>query len=260
MQNEAPVGSATLRRALDVLETLGTVEPEGLTAAQVAQRLDMNRVTVHRILQSFRARGYVRQEGPGRPYKLGLRLLGLGEEIVANFDVAAVARSFLQDLVDRTQETAHLAVLDGAEAVYVAKVESRHAMRLVSHIGARVPLYCSALGKALLAVSNDGDLERLVPQQSFELRTPRTIAGPEALLREVALVRDRGFAVDMAENERGVHCVGAAVIGRRNEALAAVSVSGPSERITRELIDDYAVMVMEAAKAMGAELGASSRG
>ena len=88
MQNEVTVGSSTLRRALDVLEALGTVEPEGLTAAQVAQRLDMNRVTVHRILQSFRARGYVRQEGPGRPYKLGLRLLGLGEEIVANFDVA----------------------------------------------------------------------------------------------------------------------------------------------------------------------------
>ena len=256
MQNEVTVGSSTLRRALDVLEALGTVEPEGLTAAQVAQRLDMNRVTVHRILQSLRARGYVRQERPGRPYRLGLRLLGLGEEIVANLDVATVARSFLQDLVDRTQETAHLAVLDGAETVYVAKVESRHAMRLVSHIGARVPLYCSSLGKALLAVSNDGDLERLVSQQSFEPRTPRTIAEPEALLHEVALVRERGFAVDMAENERGVHCVGAAVIGRRNEALAAVSVSGPSERITRELINDYAVMVMEAAKAMGAELGA----
>lgn len=254
MQSRSP-GSATLQRALDVLEAVGTSEPHGLSAAELARRLSLNRVTVHRILQSFCVRGYVRQEGPGKPYRLGLRLLELGEEIVANLDVASVARPFLQELVDHTKETAHLAVLDNAEAVYVAKVESRHAMRLVSHIGSRVPLYCSALGKALLATCNDTDLDWLVSQQSFDPRTPRTIADPEALRREVARIRRQGFAIDLAENERGVHCIGAAVLGRRGEGVAAVSVSGPAERITRRSIDDYAALVMKAARAMGAELG-----
>ena len=257
MQDNESQGSATLRRALDVLEVLGTAEPDGLAAAELARRLGINRVTAHRILQSFCARGYVRQEGSGKPYRLGLRLLELGEEIVANLDVASVARPFLQELVDRTKETAHLAVLNNAEAVYVAKVESRHAMRLVSHIGSRVPLYCSALGKALLATCSDTDLDRLVSQQSFDPRTPRTISDPVGLLRDVSRIRRQGFAVDMAENERGVHCVGAAVLGRRGEGIAAVSVSGPAERITRKSIDDYAVLVMDAAQAMGAELGAS---
>ncbi|MGH2699662.1 MAG: IclR family transcriptional regulator, partial [Actinomycetota bacterium] len=111
------------------------------------------------------------------------------------------------------------------------------------------------LGKALLATCNDTDLERLVSQQSFDSRTPRTISDPEALLREVSRIRRQGFAIDMAENERGVHCIGAAVLGRRGEGIAAVSVSGPAERITRKSIDDHAVLVMMAAQAMGAELG-----
>ena len=126
----------------------------------------------------------------------------------------------------------------------------------VSLIGSRVPLYCSALGKALLATRSDRELEWLVSKQSFDPRTPRTISDPVRLLRDVSRVRRQGFAIDMAENERGVHCIGAAVIGRRGEGAAAVSVSGPAERITRKSIDDYAALVMEAAQAMGAELGA----
>ena len=119
----------------------------------------------------------------------------------------------------------YLAVLDGAEAVYVAKVESSHAVRLVSRVGLRLPLYCTGLGKALLAGMDESRAARLIDLQSFERRTDRTILSKQALLGELEATRERGYAVDLGENEVGVRCVAAAVPGRDGRPVAAVSVS-----------------------------------
>lgn len=229
-------GSSTLNRALDVLELLAGAAPGGLSVSQIAERAHVNRVTAHRILAAYKARGFVRQDGSGEPYRLGFKLVELAESVLSESNLVRLAQPILDDLVERAGETCHLAVLDGAEAVYVAKVESSHAVRLVSRVGLRLPLYCTGLGKALLAWMDEPRVARLIDLQSFERRTKHTIVSKRALLAELEATRERGYAVDLGENEVGVRCVAAAVRDRGGRPVAAVSVSGPDARLPKDAL------------------------
>jgi DNA-binding IclR family transcriptional regulator len=251
-------GSSTLNRALKVLDALAAGPDEGMTAAQLAGETGSDRVSVHRILGSFIAYGLVRQEQPGAPYRLGFRLLELAERVVHERDLVRLAHPLLERLSERSGETSHLAVLNGGEAVYVAKTESRQSIRLVSHIGARVPLYCTALGKSLLAAAGDEQRERLLALQSFDPRTERTKMSPEELLPELDAARARGYAIDDVENEEGVRCVGAAVLDRSGRPVAAISVSGPTTRVTRAAARTIGELTAEAAAELSAAIGYSA--
>jgi IclR family transcriptional regulator, KDG regulon repressor len=217
--------------------------PDGLSVSQVAQRTGLNRVSAHRILATYKAHGFVRQDAPGEPYRLGFKLVELADRVLNESDLVRLAQPVLDDLVERAGETCHLAVLDGAEAVYVAKVESSHAVRLVSRVGLRLPLYCTGLGKALLAWMEESRAARLIDLQSFERRTERTILSKQALLAELEATRERGYAVDLGENEVGVRCVAAAVRGRDGRPVAAVSVSGPEPRLPTDALEAVGSLV-----------------
>jgi IclR family acetate operon transcriptional repressor len=248
-------GSATLNRALEVLEALAAGPETGLTAAQLAEITKSNRVSVHRILGSFVAHGFVRQQQPGARYRLGFRLLALAERVIAERDLVPLAQPLLEELAERSGETSHLAVLDGAEAVYVAKIESSQSIRLVSRIGARVPLYCTALGKSLLSVAQPGVRDRLLAQQSFERRTARTRTSPTELIPELDEIRERGYALDDIENEEGVRCVGAAVVDHAGRPVAAISVSGPTSRVTVERAHEIGRLTARIAGQLSAGIG-----
>jgi len=242
----ASAGSNTVHRALRVLEELGET-PAGVTASALARRVGVNRVTVHRILSALRAHGFVTQAERGGPYRLGYRFVEFGERVIAANDAIRIAQPLLEELAELTGETCHFALLDGAEAVYVAKVESQQAVRLVSRIGVRVPLYCTSLGKAALAAMSEERAAELVADQSFEARTPTTIVSKQALLAELAHIRRRGWAVDEAENEPGVRCAGAAVLGRDGVPIGAISVSGPEWRVDDVRIQELGTVVAQAA-------------
>jgi DNA-binding IclR family transcriptional regulator len=250
------VGSSTLNRALDVLAKLADGPASGMTAAQLADLTQSNRVSVHRILATYLQHGIVRQDRPGAPYRLGFRLSELGQKVIDDIDVVRLAYPLLEQLAQRTGETCHLGMLSGAEAVYVAKIESTHSVRLVSHIGAHVPLYCTSLGKALLAASAPGARERLIAEQTFAPRTERTHTSPESLRADLAEIRDRGYAIDDFENEDGVRCVAVAVVDHAGQPVAAVSVSGPTARVTPERVPEIAALAMPTADELSAALGA----
>jgi DNA-binding IclR family transcriptional regulator len=249
----AEQGSSTVNRALRVLAELGS-DPAGVTATELARRTGVNRVTVHRILAAFKNHGFVRQPTPGGPYCLGFKFLELAEQVLEDTDAALVARPLLEQLADRSGETCHFAVLDGTAAVYVAKVESQQAVRLVSRIGVRVPLYCTSLGKALLAAASPALASRLIEGQSFERVTATTIVSERELREELGEIRMRGYAFDLGENEPGVCCVGAAVIGRDGEPMGAISVSGPEWRTGDERLAELGGLVGEAASALSEAL------
>lgn len=248
-------GSSTLNRALLVLEELANGRAAGMTAAQLADATRTNRVTVHRILTTFLKHGYVRQKRAGAPYRLGFRFVELGDRVIRATDLVQVAQPLLEELVARTGETSHMAVLDGAEAVYVAKTESPHSVRLVSRVGARAPLYCTSLGKAMLAAMPEPMRASLVAQQRFERRTETTLTDPDSLGRELEQVRRRGYAVDRGENEDGVRCVAAAILDRSGMAVAAVSVSGPASRISETRFRELGSAVGEVAAVLSQALG-----
>jgi IclR family acetate operon transcriptional repressor len=231
-----------------------------MTASQLAERTGSNRVSIHRILATYLQHGYVRQDGPGAPYRLGFRLIELGEKVIGDIDIARIAYPLLEELSTRTGETCHLGLLSGPEAVYVAKIESSQSVRLVSHIGARVPLYCTSLGKALLAAADDDLREQLIAQQSFERRTPHTLTTPKALRADLELTRARGYSIDAVENEEGVRCVGAAVLDHTGAPIAAVSLSGPTTRVTIELVEELGRLAHGTAEQVSTAIGHGSDG
>jgi DNA-binding IclR family transcriptional regulator len=253
----AEQGSSTVNRALRVLAEIGT-EASGVTATELARRTDVNRVTVHRILAAFKSHGFVRQPVSGGPYCLGFKFLELAERVLEDTDVARLAHPLLEQLAERSGETCHFAVLDGTTAVYVAKVESPQAVRLVSRIGVRVPLYCTSLGKALIAAASASLAATLIDGQSFERVTPTTIVTKEALIAELAAIRERGYAVDLAENEPGVCCVGAAVLSRNGEPVGAISVSGPEWRTQDDRLTQLGELVSQSASVLSHQIAGRS--
>lgn len=256
-QDAVAAGSSTLNRALEVLSALASDRNSGLTASKIAASTGINRVTVHRVLNTFKAHGYVHQAGAGAPYQLGFRFVEFAEVVLEGLDLVRLGQPVLDRLAQRTQETAHLAILDGPEFVYVAKAESLHGMRLVSRVGLRGPLYCTALGKALIA-AGPAMADALIAAQTFEPRTARTLRDRDALLAEILVTRERGFAIDHAENEGGVHCVAAAVVDHSGAPIGALSVSGPDSRISERRFDEFGELVTKSAHELSAAFGVTA--
>jgi IclR family acetate operon transcriptional repressor len=222
-------GVQSVHRALDVLEALaaagGTASLSDLAAA-----CGLPVPTLHRLASTLADRGYLRQ-APDRRYSLGSRLVPLGTDAHALLGMRALP--VLGELAEQTGESANLAVLTQGRAEYVAQAPGRHTMRTFTEVGNRVALHCTGVGKALLAAIPPAHASRLIGTGPLEARTATTITDPAALRAEIAQIRDRGYALDEGEMEVGVRCV---AVGMPGTAPMAVSVSGPSARMTDDLV------------------------
>lgn len=207
--------------------------------------------TIHRLVRSLVASGYVRQL-PSRRYALGPGLIRLGAS--AGRLLGDWALPLLQQLVDQVGESANMAVLEGDAVVYVAQVPSPHSMRMFTEVGRRVLPHCTGVGKALLSALPDEQVRAIVARTGMPAQTERTITTPDALIAELAAVRRRGFAVDDGEQEPGVRCVAAAVPSQL-AGTAALSISGPSSRVTRDRVAAIAPLVIAATQGLVATLG-----
>ncbi|GII55033.1 IclR family transcriptional regulator [Planotetraspora thailandica] len=211
-------------RALDVLEALA--EQGGHAGlSEIAARTGLPYGTIHRLLQTLLARGYVRQESDRR-YALGGALLRVGG--AAERMVAASAEPYLARLVELSGETANLAVLEGDFVVYVAQVPSPRRLRMFAEVGRRVLPHSTAVGKVLLAERPDAGA--VFRRTGMPRRTDQTITSVEAILAELEEVRARGYALDLGEEESGVHCMAVPVVDG-GRTFAAMSVSGPADRL-----------------------------
>lgn len=241
-------GVQSLDRALQLLEHLADANGS-LRLAQLEALSGLPLPTIHRLLRSLAHNGYVRQE-PSRRYALGPRLIRLGQ--TAGRALGSWAAPHLAELVAEIGETANMAVLEGDRVVYVAQVPSAHSMRMFTEVGRHVAAHCTGVGKALLSQLPDADVRELLRRTGMPAQTPRTITDPAALLVELAEVREQGWAVDDAEQEVGVRCVAVPVPGA--PALAAVSVSGPSGRITAGRVTEIAPVLQRVAAGLARDL------
>ena len=242
----------TVLKALDVLECLADAE-RALSAQQVARDCGLSRPTAYRLLTTLQARGYV-AGGEESHYRLGAAVLRLGQSVLDQIELPELAKPALRELSRQTGETAHLGVLDGAEVLYLDKVEGSHRVRLRSAIGTRGPLHCTSLGKAILAHLPAAERDALLARLDLPRRTPRTITDRASLVAHLAEVRARGYALDEIENEEGVLCVGAPIFDHTGRTFAAVSISGPDFRLSGR-IAELAGHVTRAARAVSRELG-----
>ena len=248
-------GVQSLDRAFTLLELLCKT-PNGLAIHQLSEITGLNKSAIHRMMGAMAERGYVRRVGDG-VYRAGMRICELSDYIQENLDVVELAREPMEQLSRRTGETIHLAERDGNEVVYIYKVESIHdAIRMVSRIGMRRPLYCTGMGKAILAGQTDTqvlDYWKHIQHQSY---TPHTIVRQEAFLREMGEVRRQGYALDNEENELGVRCIAAAIPDWRGGTSYALSISAPVSRMTDTRIQALAEELLATRNDIASSLGA----
>lgn len=212
-------------RVLDIFEALCD-EPGGLALSELALRLGIAHSSVHALLHTLAARGYLRRDEETKRYVLGARLIHLSLGVSDGLDLRSIARHALERLVQESHETAFVAQLHGRELSYVDKVVSRHrAFRTDPRLSAQVPLHCSALGKAILAAMAPGRAEQLLGTDVLVPSTPSSITDRAELERDLAGIRQRGYAIDDQESMLGVCCVSAPIRDGSGQVIAAVSVA-----------------------------------
>ena len=228
--------------------------------------LNLPKPTIHRILSTLRHFGFVAQDEVSKEYRLGFRLVELGQAVLEQIDLRKVAEPFLNQLADLVQETVHLVIFDQGDIVYLDKVErvsDPKSLRMVSRIGMRTFAHCTAVGKVLLAYLPDSERAEIIAHKGLPRMTKNTIVNVGQLNKHLADVRAQGYAADDEENEEGVRCVGAPIRNDRGEVIAAVSISGPAVRMTvKKIHNELKTQVMKTALEISKGLGyksASSR-
>lgn len=249
--NSNPVRSVD--KALTVLEALACGDHD-VDLATLARETGLPKSTLVRLLQTMRLHHVVQQDARTRRYRLGWRLVHLGRAAEEQFDIEALVRPLLQELVQGTGETASFAVLDGNKAVYRAQALTTSIIRGVPPVGSNLNLHSTAVGKVLLSSLAGEQFERFVREHGLPRVTERTIDNAERLRKELDLVRERGFALDDQEAEYGGRCIAAPVCDGAGTVVGAVSITGPTSRIRLELVDEYAQTVKRIAQKASALL------
>ena len=249
--------SSSLRRALSILAFIGDADdhPGGLTLGELATGVSLSKSTLLRLLAPLCESALLEQDTQSGRYRLGPANAYLGQIYLERLDLPNLARDALRRMMQESGETAHLVVIDGIEVLYLDKVEARQPVRMYSRIGTRQPAYCTGVGKALLAYA-EPDVVDAVIAAGMPRRTPRTITTEPALIRELGSIRERGYAIDNIENEEDIRCVAAPIFDHRSVAIAALSISGPANRVTPERITDLGRLARRAAAEISQRLGA----
>jgi IclR family transcriptional regulator, acetate operon repressor len=226
---DAPARSV-LERAFRILGSYGPAD-RNLTLAEMTRRTGIPKATVHRLVGELLQLGML--EGGHGLYRLGMRAFELGQLVPLQRDLRDAALPFMQDLFEAAHETAHLAVLDGTEVLYLEKISGHRRVRAGSRVGGRLPAHCTAVGKAILAVSRP-DIVEAVLAAGLVPRTAFSITNANVLCRQLARAAREGVAFEREESDLGVTCVAAPVSGYGHRVVAAISITGPVSRLQPE--------------------------
>ncbi len=239
--------------SLNLVEALAASD-QGRGVTELSGEFRLAKSTVYRLLQTLVSHRYVVQDPTTGRYHLGLKFLELGTLVSNRLPIRMIAQPHLQRLMEATNETVHLGLLEGNEVVYADKIECSQTIRMYSRVGRRSPLHCTALGKALLAFQPEAVL-RDVLRARLERRTPRTITTARALREELKQVREAGYASDNEEFEEGLRCLAAPVRDHTETVIASVGIAGPAARVDPGKLPELVKLVREAAEAVSTALG-----
>lgn len=229
--------------------------PGGIGITDLATEVGMYKSTVHRLLTTLMKRGYIEQEASTGKYKLGYTLLDMGMKLLSSIDWRREALPYLQRLAVESHEVVHLAILDQGEIVYVEKVESENTIRMYSRVGKHVPVHATGLGKVILAFLPVSKAVSIVDRYGLPALTEHTITDRSKFLKSLDEIREKGFAVDIEENQLGISCVAAPIWDNDQRVVAACSVSGPSLRMTPKRIQELVPFVVGTGQQISERLG-----
>ncbi|WP_298818801.1 IclR family transcriptional regulator [uncultured Chloroflexus sp.] len=243
----------TLQKAARALTLFTPAHPEW-SVGDMAKALGLPKSSVSELLSSLAEQGLLRRVGAGR-YRLGWRLLELGQTLLKTTEFRDEARAVMQEMVNTWGETMHLAVLESGEVVYLEKLRGQQGLQVeLSGIGVRLPAHCSGVGKVLLAYQPWEAVLRVVGNEQLYPFTPHTITSLEALSEELVRVRQRGYAYDQEEVSIGLCCVAAPIYDYEGRVIAAVSFSTPTHRF-RLHREQYTRAIVEGALRISERLG-----
>lgn len=247
----------SLDRALEVLEHLSQTPGQALGA--IAEETGQSPATVYRTLVTLEGRGLVEFDPDSQIWQIGAQAFVIGAQFLRRTSLIERARPIMRRLMEATGETANLGVEKEGAVLFVSQVETPAVIRAFFAPGTLSPLHASGIGKALLAQMEPARRARALgtaaPGGALERFTPRTLTDPGALAQDLARTRARGYAIDDEEKTEGMRCVAAPVFDMSGEAVAGISVSGPTSRVGREDFARLATPVIEAARALSAAIG-----
>lgn len=243
--------SSSVERALHILVELASGPA---TISELGRALEVHRTTSLRLLRTLEEERFVRRTDDGR-YRIGPRMTSLAQAALEGLDVRAAAATHLRDLGDTSGHTVHLAAPEGGSMVYLDKVESRHAVRMYSRIGAPAPMHATGVGKTVLADLPPVERDKLLGEPPYDRYTPNTRTTRDTLAADLAEVAERGWALDDFEHEEFIHCIAAPIRDASGAVSAAISVSAPGMIIDRPQLLALVPDLTRTAAAISGELG-----
>lgn len=245
----------SIDRAFEILETL-SMESRGLSIKELSERLTLNKSTVHRILATLIAWGYVEKNNEEKRYRLGPKIINLGSIYLNNIELKTEALPYLHKLKDHTGQVVHLGIIENGDVVYLDKIEIFSTIRMYSKIGKRAMCHNTGLGKAMLAFLPDKEVDKIIREKGLPRVFDNTITDPKVLKEELRVIRSRGWAIDDEENELGIRCAAAPVYDYTGNVIAAISSTGPLNLYTYEYLEEtVSVLVKDAAYQISLRMG-----
>ncbi|HTJ92031.1 MAG TPA: IclR family transcriptional regulator [Pararobbsia sp.] len=244
---------SSVTAAIRVLKAFSEEEPE-IGISTLAKRLKLAKSTAHRLATSLMAEGLLEQNPETGRYRLGIELFALGTLVRRRLHISNQALPFLHDLREKTDETVHLAILDGTSIIYLFNLESTQAIRMRSYIGVRKPAHCTSEGRVLLAHSSPDIVSRVV-KNGLVARTAKTNTNSAALLKLLDQVRIDGVSIDDEESETGMRGLAAPVYDLSGHVIAAISIGGPVQRLTKKTLSGFVPLLTNAAEGISTQMG-----
>lgn len=244
----------SIDRALSILEVLADYS-KGLGVTEISEKVNLHKSTVYRLLSTLIYKGYIVQDSETNKYKVTFKLYELGNKKLKDIDLLSASKHYTKKLMESVNEVVHLVIREGNKIVYIDKVEANNTIRMESTIGRRSPMYCTSVGKAILAYFPDEEVKNIWNISKIEKLTKFTITEFEEMIKELSRVREKGYGIDNEENEIGVRCVGAPIFNRYGEIEGAISVSGPTLRVKEKDVEGIAKEVIKYANLISKELG-----
>ena len=241
-------------RVLNLLE-LVSEKKDGTTISDLTSKTDLHKSTIHRLLGALVENGYIVQT-EDQKYKISYKLYKLGVNALSGTNVVETARDIIKVLSKDVKEVVHLVVRDDVEVVYVDKENSYSNLSIMgSRIGSNAPMYTTSVGKALLFNAEESEIKYVWDNSEIKKITTNTHTDYKSFLKDVMVSKERGYAIDDEENEKGIKCTGAPICNFKNEIVAAISISVPIAHIEDNGIEYYAQKVKDSALEISRRLG-----
>jgi IclR family KDG regulon transcriptional repressor len=247
----------TVQKSFKILETL--CEKQALRPSELANQLKLCRSNVHRLLFTLQDLGYVERLEDSR-FRLSFKIFMLGTSIPIRDRITAIARPYMIRLAETSQENVNLALMYDRKVLYIDKIESPHYLKLDQPVGRTDPLHCTSLGKIFLSGFNDQELVAFLKATDLVSYTKNTITDSKTMVNQIRYVRKKGYAVDLEELSEGIRCIGAPIRDHTGNPIAAISISAPTVRLSRERMERLKGPLIETAKEISIRMGYAESG